>query len=75
MQTKYLCVLCIRVRLSNCLFPIETHITCDFPGGSGSPVPPPPGDLRAIFKGAIAHKLSGINPIPALLCVPYLLSS
>ena len=20
---------------SNCLFPIETHITCDFPGGSG----------------------------------------
>ena len=30
---------------SNCLFPIETHITCDFPGvggGSGPPVPPPP---------------------------------
>ena len=28
---------------SNCLFPIETHITCDFPrgGGSGPPVPPP----------------------------------
>ena len=30
---------------SNCLFPIETHITCDFPGGgggggSGTPVPP-----------------------------------
>ena len=24
---------------SNCLFPIETHITCDFPGGSGPPVP------------------------------------
>ena len=23
------------------LFPIETHITCDFPGGSGHPVPPP----------------------------------
>ena len=21
---------------SNCLFPIETHITCDFPGGGGS---------------------------------------
>ena len=20
---------------SNCLFPIETHITCDFPGGGG----------------------------------------
>ena len=29
---------------SNCLFPIETHITCDFPGGvrSRSPVPAPP---------------------------------
>ena len=28
---------------SNCLFPIETHITCDFSrggGGSGPPVPP-----------------------------------
>ena len=24
---------------SNCLLPIETHITCDFPGGSGPPVP------------------------------------
>ena len=25
---------------SNCLFPIEAHITCDFPRGSGPPVPP-----------------------------------
>ena len=25
---------------SNCLFPIEIHMTCDFPGGSGPPVPP-----------------------------------
>ena len=25
---------------SNCLFPIETHITCDFPGGVRTPVPP-----------------------------------
>ena len=24
---------------SNCLFPIETYTTCDFPGGSGPPVP------------------------------------
>ena len=23
-----------------CLFRIETHMTCDFPGGSGPPVPP-----------------------------------
>ena len=30
-------------RGSNCLFPIETHITCDFPaggGGFGTPAPP-----------------------------------
>ena len=27
---------------SNCLFPIETHITCDFPGGWGpDPLSPP----------------------------------
>ena len=29
---------------TNCLFPIETHITCDFPGGGGggvrTPCPP-----------------------------------
>ena len=27
---------------SNCLFPIETHITCDFPGGGGGSGPPVP---------------------------------
>ena len=27
---------------SNCLVPIETHITCDFPGGVRTPCPPPP---------------------------------
>ena len=26
---------------ANCLFPKETHLTCDFPGGSGPPAPPP----------------------------------
>ena len=25
---------------SNCLFPIETHITCDFPGGVQTPLSP-----------------------------------
>ena len=25
---------------SNCLFPIETHITCDFPGGGLDPLSP-----------------------------------
>ena len=28
---------------SNCLFPIETHITCDFPGWVRTPCPPPSG--------------------------------
>ena len=27
---------------SNCLFPIGTHITCDFPGGGGGPDPMSP---------------------------------
>ena len=35
---------------SNCLFPIETHITCDFPGGSGPPVPPVDSHLIHQFK-------------------------
>ena len=29
---------------SNYLFPIETHITCDFPGGVRTTNPPPPLD-------------------------------
>ena len=29
---------------SNCLFPIETHIACDFPGGGGVRTPVPPLD-------------------------------
>ena len=28
---------------SNCLFPIETHITCDYPGGPDPQSPPPSG--------------------------------
>ena len=31
---------------SNCLFPIETHITCDFPGGGGVRTPCPPLLIR-----------------------------
>ena len=35
---------------SNCLFPIETHITCDFPGGGGSGPPvPPSGSALAVI--------------------------
>ena len=35
---------------SNCLFPIETNITCDFPGGVRTPVPPSGSALgRMVF--------------------------
>ena len=33
---------------SNCLFPIETHITCDFPGGGPDPLSPPPPSGSAL---------------------------
>ena len=35
---------------SNCLFPIETHNTCDFPGGIRTPCsfPPPPPSESAL---------------------------
>ena len=33
-------------RGSNCLFPIETHITCDFPGGGWGPDPLSPLWIR-----------------------------
>ena len=34
---------------SNCLFPIETHISCDFPGrGVRTPCPPPSGSALEI---------------------------
>ena len=42
---------------SNCLFPIETHIPCDFPGESKPPVPPPPpldphlGIINSLYAG------------------------
>ena len=40
---------------SNCLFPIETHITCDFPGGSGPPVPPSGSALAFRAKNCIEN--------------------
>ena len=38
---------------SNCLFPIETHITCDFPGGGSGPPVPPSGSALAPITGKI----------------------
>ena len=49
---------------SNCLFPIETHITCDFPGGGiRTPCPPPPLDPHLPLK-----ELSGSAHAFLLLC-------
>ena len=37
----------------NCLFPIETHITCDFPGGVRTPCP---------HSGSALDYTEGIQP-------------
>ena len=34
---------------SNCEFPIETHIACDFPGGVRTPCPPSESALGVIY--------------------------
>ena len=39
----------------NCLFPIETHITCDFPGGGLDPLSPPPPSGSALGEDAIKY--------------------
>ena len=43
---------------SNCLFPVETHITCAFPGGSGPPVPPLDPHLKPQHKKAFHNALN-----------------
>ena len=48
---------------SNCLFPIETHITCDFPGGVRTPCPPPPLDPHLKLKFLICSALILFQPI------------
>ena len=40
---------------SNCLFPIETHIICDYPGGSGPPVPPLDPHLKLYIKSNLFY--------------------
>ena len=44
---------------SNCLFPIETHIICDFPGRVRIPCPPldllAENFLQVVFLLAIVH--------------------
>ena len=38
-------------RGSNCLFPIQTHITCGFPGGGSGPPVPPSGSALEEYRG------------------------
>ena len=40
---------------SNCLFPIETHITCDFSGGGGSGTPVPPSGSALELNEVLNH--------------------
>ena len=55
-QTRICCQTRYRLRYAaNCLFPIETHITCDFPGGSGPPVPPLDPHLNDVCLGRLLH--------------------
>ena len=49
-------------RGSNRLFPIETPITCDFPGGSGPPVPPPSGSALARIN-VLAQGHNAVTPV------------
>ena len=42
---------------SNCLFPIETHITCDFPGGEGVWTPCPSGSAVVLFRNMLMRSL------------------
>ena len=42
---------------SNCLFPIDTNITCDFPGGSEPPAPPLDPHLVCNYRCNYAVKL------------------
>ena len=53
---------------SNCLFPIETHITCDFPGGGGSGPPVPPLDPH-LMNNFIEQTNTGICS-PLFQCTP-----
>ena len=56
-------------RGSNCLFPIETHITCDFPGGYGPPVPPSGSALEIHIQ---IYKLQNVKGLERKLeCLYY----
>ena len=48
-------------RGSNCLFPIETHITCDFPGGGGGGSGPPVHPLDPHLYNNNLSNLSSIK--------------
>ena len=43
--------------VSNCLFPIETHLICDFPEGVRTPCPPPPPSGSALGAAITASWL------------------
>ena len=46
---------------SNYLFPIETHITCDFPGGVRTPCPPPSGSALDFVSVALFSQIQSVG--------------
>ena len=54
----------------NCLFPIETHITCDFPGGGGgvrTPCPPSGSALGCDLFSFLVRKMMRSPLAPVLV--------
>ena len=51
----------------NCLLPIETQITCDFPGGSGPPGPPSGSALRCDLFSFPVRKMMR-SPLGLRMC-------
>ena len=60
---------------SNCLFPIESHITCDFPVGGGvqTPCPPSGSALAVIIYEKIIDELNDLFICACIACCVCLL--
>ena len=57
---------------SNCFFPIETHITCDFPGGVRTPCPPSGSALAILTSSKMLTKICS-RRITRIFCRRFML--
>ena len=53
------------------LISIETHITCDFPGGGGSGPPIPSLDPHRQLEIHSSENTNKITDVPALTCTTF----